>query len=63
MRQRNRDPRQAATLPEVEMIQRARAHAHECFAGTRHRIRRVLVAQDLRAAVLMESDGVHLVIG
>ena len=44
------------------MIERARADAHQRFAGSRHRIRRVLVAQDLRAAVLMEADGVHLVI-
>jgi len=59
MRQRNRDPRQAATLPQVEMIQRARADAYECFAGSRHRIRRVLVAQDVWTAMLMEANGLH----
>ena len=41
------------------MIQRARTHAHQRLARSRHRIRRVLVAQDLRAAVLVEADGVH----
>ena len=40
VRQRNRDPWQASPLPEVEMIQRARADADQRLAGRRHRIRR-----------------------
>ena len=51
--------RQAAPLPEVEMIQRAGADAHQHLARRRHRIRRVLVAQDLGAAVLMEANRAH----
>ena len=48
-----------AALPQVEVIQRARAHADEHLAGIELRIGRVLVPQDLRSAVLVESDGLH----
>ena len=63
MRQRNRNPRQPATLPEIQMIQRAGAHAHQHFAGRGHRIGDLLVAQNLGAAVGVETNRVHLVIG
>jgi hypothetical protein len=59
VRQRNRDPWQASSLPEVQMIQRAGANAHQRLTRRRDRIRRVLVAQDLGTAVLMEANSLH----
>ena len=54
---------QPAPLPEIEMVERARAHADEHLARREHRIRRVLVAEDVGPAVLMEADGFHRIVG
>ena len=59
MRQRNLHAIEAAPLPEIEMIQRARAHADDDPAGRSDRIGRVLVVQDLWSAMLMKSDCLH----
>ena len=59
MRQRNRHVLEAAALPQIEMVERARADAHKRVARTGLRIRRLLVAENLRAAVLVEADRLH----
>ena len=46
-------------LPEVEMVQRARAHTHQHFARSGFRRACIFIAQHLRAAVLVtrKPDG------
>jgi hypothetical protein len=46
-------------LPEIEMVERARPHAHERLAAAGHRIGRILVAQHVDAAVLVEAHRLH----
>ena len=50
-------------FPHVQEIQRAGAHADQDLAGIELRLGRVLVPQDLGAAMLVEPDGFHMVIG
>ena len=45
--------------PEVEVVQRARAHAHQGLARPRDRIGDLLVAEDLGPTVLVDEDGLH----
>src|SRR5690242_2211757 len=42
------------------MVQRARSDADDRAPGRRHRIGRVLEAQDFGATVLVEPDGLHV---
>ena len=59
VRQRNAHPIDAAALPEIEMIQRAGAHANDGAPGCGYGIGRVFVAQHLGPAVLVEADCLH----
>ena len=45
--------------PEIEMVQRRRAQLDEDFTCARDGIRRVLVAEHLRAAVLVDANRLH----
>src|SRR5207248_9625223 len=45
--------------PEVEMVERSRAQTDEDLPGPRLGIGRVLVAENLRPAVLMDPDRLH----
>jgi hypothetical protein len=54
-----RDRRQAAPYPDVEMVQRCGAKVDQDVIRPRFRIRSVLVAQNLRPAVLVDADGLH----
>ena len=62
MGQRQRDSPDAAPLPEVEMIERARANPHDRATVARRRVRRILVAKNLRAAVLVKSNSLHVIV-
>ena len=58
------DPRlrhrgQALPQPDVEMVERGGPQLDEHLAGARHRIRHVLVAEDLGAALLVDPDRLH----
>ena len=55
----NLDPLDAPALPEVEVVERAGADAHERIAGVNRRIRRLFVAEDIGSSVLMETNGFH----
>ena len=59
MRHRKRDALEAAALPEIEMVERARAHPYQHLARRERRFRRLLVAKDFWTAVLMEPDCLH----
>ena len=56
---RLRHRRQALSDPEVEVVQRRRAQLDEDFACARDGIRRVLVAEHLRSAVLVDANCLH----
>src|SRR5262249_39510701 len=60
-RQLDADARQAAAAEDVEVVERAGAHAHAHLARSGRRVREVAVAQHLRTAVLLEEDGLHLI--
>ena len=62
MRHRERHALESTPFPDVEIVQRARSNPDQHFPWSGHRIRRVLVTQNLRTAVLMEPYGFHLVI-
>jgi hypothetical protein len=59
-----RDPHalETAALPEVEVVEGARAHAHQRLALASHRVGHVLDAEDAGVAVLVEPDGPHTVL-
>jgi hypothetical protein len=56
---RDGDVGQAATDPEVEVIQGAGAHADEYLVGAGPRVRRVGELQNPGPAVLVEEDRFH----
>ncbi len=56
---RLRDRRETLADPDVEMIQSGRAQRYEHFVGARFGIGDILVAEDLRATVLVDSDRLH----
>src|SRR5262249_41245193 len=58
-RQLDADAGHAAPAEDVEVVERAGAHAHAHLARSGRRIGEVAVAQDLRTAVLLEEDGLH----
>ncbi len=60
VREGNGNVGQAAAHPEVEMIQRASAHAHEHFRRAGLRVRHVGELQNFGPAVLVEEDGFHV---
>ena len=62
VRHRDGDVLESPPFPHVQEIQRARPHANEHLAGIELRLGRVLVPQDLGAAVLVEADSFHMVI-
>jgi hypothetical protein len=62
VRQRQSDAIEAAALPEIQMVERARANADDGAAGHGRRIRRVLESEDVRSAVLVKTDGLHSVL-
>ncbi len=49
----------AAPVPDVEVIERARADAHERVAGPGFGVERVFVPEHLRPTVLVEADCLH----
>ena len=51
--------REPLAHPEVEMVQRRRAQVDEDFALLRRRVGRILVAQHLWPAVLVNTDCLH----
>ena len=53
---------ESAALPEIQMVERARANADDGAAGHGRRIRRVLESEDVRSAVLVKTDGLHSVL-
>jgi hypothetical protein len=57
VRERQRDSFHAAALPEIEMIQRARANANQCLAGTGDGIIGVFVAENLGSSMRVETNG------
>src|SRR5690606_8949786 len=59
VREGNRDAVESAALPEIEMVQRARAHANDGMPRARFRIRSVLIRQNVRSTVLVEANGFH----
>ena len=59
MRKRNADPLNAAALPQVEVIERAGAHAHKGFARVGHRLGDVFVAEDVGPSVCVEPNRFH----
>jgi hypothetical protein len=50
---------ETAPLPQIQVIQRTRAHPHERVADIELRIRRFFAAENLRPAVSMEANGFH----
>ncbi len=59
VRKRNRDARDAAADPEVEVVQRAGLYANEDFIRADDRVEGVGVFQDVGRPVLMKDDGFH----
>src|SRR5256885_762002 len=57
VRQWNSHPRQTAAFPDVEVVQRAGAHADQDVVGAEFGIGRLLEPQDLRSAMRMKSNG------
>ncbi len=51
--------RQPLAHPDIEMIQRTRAHAHQHLILARLRIGHIFVSQNFRPAELMNADGFH----
>ena len=60
VRQRNRHAVETAPLPQIEVIERARAHADDRVPRQFGRVGRVFVDEHFRPAVLMKPDGLHL---
>ncbi len=58
--QRNRDARNAPSLPEIQMIERAGTDAHDRVAAARTRLRRVFVLQDLGRSMVVEANRFHV---
>jgi hypothetical protein len=54
-------PLAAAAQPglQIEVVERARADAHQRPGSGRHRIRHLLVEEDVGRAMLMEADCFH----
>jgi hypothetical protein len=49
----------AAALPQIEMIERARANANQGIARPRNGIVGILVTKDLRPSVRVKTNGSH----
>ena|SRR6185312_5264239 len=60
MRQRKRDAGDAATLPQIEMVQRAGADAHQGAAASGHGIGGLLVSKDFGSAVRVKANRFHV---
>jgi len=60
VRERNFPAGDAFANPEIEMIERAGADAHQNIIRADSRFGDIFVAQDFRAAVFGEDDGFHL---
>src|SRR6188768_2732740 len=58
MRQRKRDAGDAATLPQIEMVQRAGADAHQGAAASGHG--GLLVSKDFGSAVRVKANRFHV---
>jgi len=58
-RQREAVPGDAATHPEVEMVEPDRDDPHPHLAGARDRIRELLPLEDLRSSVALDAVSVH----
>src|SRR3990170_7230961 len=59
MRQRQLHAIESSPLPQIEMVERASAHAHDRAPRRRHRIRRLFVAEHANVTMFVESDGFH----
>src|SRR6185369_1197512 len=59
VRHRDADAGQAAPRPQIEVIERTGTDAHQDLAWHEVRIRRLLVAKDVRASMLMKTNGPH----
>ena len=59
VRQGNADAFDAASLPEIEVVERAGADANDRMAGARFRIGRLLELQDFGTAMTVESNRFH----
>ena len=60
MRHRNLHAIEAAPLPQVQMVERARPDPNDHPARTHGWVGRVFELQDLGAAMLMKTDATHL---
>ncbi len=58
---RLRHRRHAPPKPDVEVVQRGSSELDQNLPGARHRIRHLLVAQNLGAALLVDPDRLHAV--
>ena len=54
------DAGQALTYPNVQMIERARAHLDQNLVRAYARLRALLVAEHFGPSVLVEDDGFHV---
>ena len=59
VRQGQRHALDATPLPQVQVIQRTRAHVNNRASGGRLRIRRILVSEDIGVTMLVEANCLH----
>ena len=55
----NLDAFEATPLPQVEVIERARANANQRFTRTRERLRNLFVAEDISSPVRVKANRFH----